>query len=306
MTEIANSSFFICPISNRPLRYLSENEIAVVNQKISSGQLYFYKGIQVENEIQSGLITENQTYMYPIVEEVVLLKKDTAITAKNRTKNPLLRVTEDLVEEFFQDFNLLRKNHPVTSSFHKDLHSQPLSNDQLMQLKALLPKEGECFMSAVTHDVDALHNLVFNAHFDHYLHIDFSIDRLLAIRKEVKEGTVLVLCENANLPFAEDTVDALFSFDYINAYEKDDQKVAYEELKRVLKSNGASVVLYDKNKPLYAQSHLKSDQFAKKTLGYIAPWKKRKLPAIHFHAVERNDSDGGGELLSPSLGGQFS
>lgn len=306
MTKIANSSFFICPISDRPLRYLSENEVAVVNQKIASGQLYFYRGIQVEKEIKSGLVTENQTYMYPIVEDVVLLKKDTAITAKNRTKNPLLRVTDDLVEEFYQEFKVLRNGSTEGSTFQKDLHSQPLSNDKLMDLKALLPKSGECFMSAVTHYVDALHNLVFNAQFDHYLHIDFSLERLLAIRKDVKLGTIMVLCENANLPFAEDTVDALFSFDYINAYEKDDQKIAYEELKRVLKSNGASVVLYDKDKPLYAQSQLKSDQLAKKTLGYIAPWRKKKLPSIHFHAVERNDTDSGGELLSPSLGGQLS
>lgn len=286
---------------------MSKEELSVVNQKMINGELYFYPGIQLEQKLKQAYITENQTYFYPVIDDILLLKKDTAVTAKNRTKNPLLRIPESTIESFYEAYKLLRKGRRSAVPF-KSRNSEPLSNDQLSQLKSLLPKSGDCFMSAVTHDVDALHNLVFNTHFDTYLHLDFSLDRLEAIKPDVKKGTILVLCENSNLPFAENAIDAVFSFDYINEYEKADQNLAYQELKRVLKENGGSVVLYDKNKPLHAQSQLKSDQFSKKALGLVAPWKKKKVPSIYFHPVQVNSNDDNSEQLftKTSFGRQFS
>ena len=286
---------------------MSKDELSVVNQKITTGELYFYPGIQAEIKLKQALITENQTYFYPIVDDIVLLRKETAVTAKNRTKNPLLRVTEEKSEAFYSEFKLLKKGKR-TSVSNIDQHSKPLSNDQLNELKGLLPRSGDCFMSAVTHDVDALHNLVFNTNFNSYLHIDFSLDRLQAIKNEVKKDTLLVLCDIASLPFNDESVEALFSFDYINEYDKEDQAKAYQELKRVLKAEGSSVVLYDKDKPLHAQAHHKSDQLSKKALGIIAPWKKKKVPSIHFHPVQAStNSDNSGDLFTKtSLGRQFS
>lgn len=286
---------------------MSKDELAVVNQKIVNGELFYYPGIQIEQELEQAYITENQTYFYPVIDDILLLKKDTAVTAKNRTRNPLLRVTEKTIQDFYTEYSLLSRTRNTTPVIPV-LKDKPLSNDQLGELKTLLPKSGDVFMSAVTHDVDALHNLVFNTKFNQYLHIDFSLDRLEAIKPDIRKGTVLVLCENANLPFAENTVDALFSFDYINEYEKADQNLAYHELKRVLKEDGCSVVLYDKAKPLHAQTQLKTDQISKKALGLLAPWKKKKVPSIYFHPVEVNSNSDNSEQLvtKASFGRQFS
>lgn len=286
---------------------MSPEELSIVNQKIANGELYFHPGIQVEISLEQGLITENQTYFYPIVDDIVLLRKDTAVTAKNRTKNPLLRVTQQTVEAFYTEFKPLKKGDNSHVGL-KQMRSKPLSNEQLSELKGLLPRSGDCFLSAVTHDVDALHNLVFNTHFNQYLHIDFSLDRLRVIKAEMKDNTLLILCDNANLPFAEESIDALFSFDYINEYDKADQTQAYQELKRVLKGNGHSVVLYDKDKPLHAQAQFKSDQLSKKALGIVAPWKKKKVPSIYFHPVKThsNDDTSGDLYTKTSLGRQFS
>lgn len=286
---------------------MSKDELSVVNQKIVNGELFFYPGIRIEQELEQAYITENQTYFYPVIDDILLLKKDTAVAAKNRTKNPLLRVTEKAIQDFYTEYsqlNKIRSTGPVLPL----LKDKPLTNDQLVELKTLLPKTGDVFMSAVTHDVDALHNLVFNTKFNQYIHIDFSLDRLEAIKSDIRKGTTLVLCENANLPFAENTVDALFSFDYINEYEKADQNLAYHELKRVLKEDGCSVVLYDKTKPLHAQAQLKTDQISKKALGLFAPWKKRKVPSIYFHPVEVNSiGDNSNQLVTKaSFGRQFS
>ncbi len=286
---------------------MSKAELAIANDKCSTGELYFHVGIPVDIKLKAAYTTDNHLHIFPVVDDILMLKKDTAISPKNRTKNPYLRVPERLVEDFYAQYPSLRKGKSTDAQM-KEVHSQPLSNEQLLELKTLLPKSGECFMSAVTHDVDALHNLVFNTDFNHYLHIDFSFARLNAIRKDLKEGTLLVLCDIANLPFNESSIDALFSFDYINEYDKTDQATAYHELKRILKPGGCSVVLYDKDKPLHAQSHHKSDQRAKKAMGVLAPWKKKKVPTIHFHPVELNShkDDSGQFYTKASLGRQFS
>ncbi|WP_420386926.1 methyltransferase domain-containing protein [Roseivirga sp.] len=298
----------MCPLSGKALRPITSGELAIVNQKIANGELYFHPGIQVNRELEDAYVTVNQTYFYPVINDMLLLKKDTAVAAKNRTKNPLLRISEQAIQSFYEEYPLLSPERKSTD-VHKSVHSKPLTNDQLKELKGLLPKSGDCFMSAVTHDVDALHNLVFNTNFNHYIHLDFSLQRLEAIKSDVKEGTVLVLCENSDLPFIENSVDALFSFDYINGYEKEGQHQAYQELKRVLKESGGSVVLYDKEKPLHAQTQLKNDLLSKKAIGLLAPWKKKKVPSIYFHPVvvsESNDDNSNEYLTKTSLGRQFS
>lgn len=308
MTETTTSSLFLCPLSGKALRPITSSELTIVNQKIANGELYFHPGIQVNKELEDAFVTVNQTYFYPVINDMLLLKKDTAVAAKNRTKNPLLRISEQAIQSFYEEYPLLSPEKKSTD-INKSVHSKPLSNDQLKELKGLLPKSGDCFMSAVTHDVDALHNLVFNTKFNHYIHLDFSLQRLEAIKADVKEGTVLVLCENSDLPFVENSVDALFSFDYINGYEKEGQNQAYQELKRVLKENGGSVVLYDKDKPLHAQTQLKNDQLSKKAIGLLAPWKKKKVPSIYFHPVVISESNGDNSneyLTKTSLGRQFS
>ncbi|NVK82904.1 MAG: class I SAM-dependent methyltransferase [Cytophagia bacterium] len=274
-----------CPFTNKPLVPMTEAQLEVFNKRVSSGELYFYPGIKVESHVENAYITENQTYVYPEVKGVLLLKKDTAITTKNRTKNPLLRISDIIIDEFFNTYSILREGAQNTVAL-KNQRSQALSHEELAKLKALLPKTGDCLFSAVTHDTDALHNLVFNTDFKNYVHFDFSLDRLLAIRGEVKTGTTLVLCDMLHLPFAEGSVDALISFDYINDYDKAEQTAAYEELKRILKDDGSCVLLFDESKSLYAQNKHKSEQMTNKAFGVLAPWKKTKLPKIHFHPVQ--------------------
>lgn len=274
-----------CPFTDKPLLKMTEAQLEVFNKRVSSGELYFYPGIKVESHVENAYITENQTYVYPEVEGVLLLKKDTAITTKNRTKNPLLRISDNIIDEFFSTYSILREGAQKTVAL-KNQRSQNLSNEELSELKTLLPKSGDCLISAVTHNTDALHNLVFNTDFNQYIHFDFSLDRLLAVKGEVKTGTTLVLCDMLHLPFAEGSVDALISFDYINDYDKEEQSAAYEELKRILKEDGTCVVLFDESKPLYAQNKHKSDQMTKKAFGVLAPWKKTKLPKIYFHPVQ--------------------
>ena len=267
---------------------MTEKELNSVNAQIKHGDLYFYPGAPVNIELTSALVTANHTYIYPIVDNISYLKRETAIVSKNRTENHLRRVPREEIESFYKSYGFGDENEMVKPA--KELQSNPLNQEKIKQLARLLPKGGDYFMSVVTHDVDSIHNLTYGRAFKYYFHMDFSLPRLLAMKDDLPTATILVLGDFDHLPFANDSVDALFSFDYINNYSKEIQASAYEELKRCLKYDGVSITLYDKTKPMHANSQLKSDQRSKKALGVLAPWKKVKLPNIFFYPI--NDEEG--------------
>lgn len=39
--------YLVCPFTRRKLRFLSENELENINNRIDSGELYFHPGIKV-------------------------------------------------------------------------------------------------------------------------------------------------------------------------------------------------------------------------------------------------------------------
>ncbi|HEY9116360.1 MAG TPA: methyltransferase domain-containing protein [Roseivirga sp.] len=280
---------------------MSKEGLAIVNERMKHGEFYHHQGVVANCELKRALTSGNQLYIFPIIDDIILLKKATAITAKSRTANPFLRVDALSKQLFYAEFPCLRIEKTEVN-YKKELKSQPLSNEELLELRTLLPKSGETFMSIVTHDIDALHNLVFNTNYDRYLHLDFSWSRLSAIKTDLKKGSILVLSDEDKFPFEESSIDALFSFDYINESDRIDQSLAYQELKRILKPDSQSIVLYDKDKPMFVQNQQKNDNFSNKALSILAPWKKRKVPSIYFHPVKlKNDHKSNDRYLTKAL-----
>ncbi|WP_082794032.1 class I SAM-dependent methyltransferase [Roseivirga seohaensis] len=275
----------VCPFTKKSLRLMTEKELISLNTQIKHGDLFFYPGAPVNIEVKAALVTSHLTHIYPIIDNISYLQRRTAIVSKNRTANHLKRVPQEEIDQFYRDYGFGEGN--AIEKPTKELKSNPISQEKVTQLARLLPKGGEYFMSVVTHDVDSIHNLTYGRSFKYYFHMDFSLSRLMAIKDELPGETILVLGDVDHLPFDNNSVDALFSFDYINNYDKEVQEMAYEELKRCLKPDGVSIMLYDNSKPMHASSQLKSDQRSKRALGVIAPWKKIKLPNIFFYPIHK-------------------
>lgn len=278
---------------------MSDAELAAINTKIQEQQLFFYPGAPVNFNLTSALVTENQVYIYPIIDGIVYMQRQTAIVAKNRTANPLKRIQQLEIEEFYQAHGL---NEMDEVKAPKELRSHKLGESHLFELSALLPKKGKSFLSVSTHDVDAIHNLTYRNKFSIHFHMDFSLPRLKAIQDDLPQKTIFILGEMNNLPFKNDSICGLISFDFLNNYDKDIQNQAYLELKRCLDANGVSVMLYDKEKPLVPKNQLKADQLSKKALSVVAPWKKVKLPNIIFYPIDEANVSNGKFVAKPSFG----
>ncbi|GEM_PF-898147 len=276
--------FLICPFSHKGLRLMGKEELATVNAKITAGELFFYPGVPVEIKLKKAYVTEHSTYIYPIFDNIICLKKETAIVPKNRTQNPLLRVSEGIVEAFYTHYRLRRKDK--LKPLPEALPSTKISNDELNHLKRLLPNAGGVFISGCSNSIDTTHNIIFGLNYQQVVHFDHQIDRLKQLTKELNKDSLFVLGEKTKFPFNQNSIAAILSMDDISVYEKEDQKQVYEDLKRVLTHEGSSVMLYDKTKKLHAEGSMKSDKVITKAKGFFKPWNKQKVAEIHFQGVD--------------------
>ncbi|OEK04504.1 methyltransferase domain-containing protein [Roseivirga misakiensis] len=283
MTQNTASTFLICPFTGRSLRYLTEAELVVVNKKINNNELFFYPGVQVQQPLKSALVTEHQTYIYPVQDNILYLKKETAIVTKNRTENYLKRVSEALIVSFEKEYGFNSEKEVEELQTSNCLPS--LDSETIAQFKKQITKSGSVFLSVASNNVDDVHNMVFNTNYDEYYHADFDLERLKAVKEDLKQGTKVVLCEPVALPFAEDAVDFMISFDLINEYEKDTQNQSAAEIKRVVSPKGSSVVLFNESLPLHAERMLKKEEMIAKAKILVKPWKKASSAQIHFHPV---------------------
>ncbi|OEK00964.1 hypothetical protein BFP97_05320 [Roseivirga sp. 4D4] len=299
-------SYLSCPFTGRKLRFLSEQELENVNERIGRRELYFHPGILVSTKLTRALVTEHQSYIYPVFDNIFYLKRETAIVAKNRTENYLKRVSQNVIDDFESRYELNTVNEQVVTSSSKKL--EMLSPDRVTSLRANYPKTGENFVSICANDIDAIYNLVFETRYKRYIHVEFDLRKLKSIEAELKENTVLILADNGKLPFEDGAIDAMFSFDPINKYAKADQKFIYDDFKRVLKPGALSTVLFENDKPLHAKLLSGVDKLSKTARSVVMPWKRSKLAKIDFQGVKpapiESQSD---EIVSKtSLGRQFS
>ncbi len=297
-------SYLNCPFTGRKLRFLSEQELEYVNERIGRGELYFYPGILVNSKLTRALVTEHQTYIYPVFDNIFYLKRETAIVAKNRTENYLKRVSQVVIDDFEARYDLNSINTVKSSSKKLEM----LSPDRVASIRTNYPKTGENFVSICANDIDAIYNLVFETRFKRYIHVEFNLRKLKSIEAELKENTVLILADNGKLPFESRSIDAMFSFDPINKYTKGDQKLIYDDFKRVLGQGAISTVLFEDDKPLHVNLLSGVDKLSKTARSVVMPWKKNKPFRIHFEGVKpvpiEAQSD---EIVSKtSLGRQFS
>lgn len=68
-----------CPRSHRPLRTMSDAELAALNAQISRGQVKTVGGRVVDRALEAGLVPEGESFAYPVDGGIPILLVDEAI-----------------------------------------------------------------------------------------------------------------------------------------------------------------------------------------------------------------------------------
>ena len=111
MSKIAEKvkSAHICPFIWLELIELNKFELSLINSKISDGLYFYHHGAPVNTKLKKAFICNKRFYIYPVFEDMVYLKKLTAIVPKNRTLEANKRVSKDSAEAFYKEFGLGKK-----------------------------------------------------------------------------------------------------------------------------------------------------------------------------------------------------
>ena len=69
----------VCPKDQVPLALADEPLMAKVNEAIAAGRITNLAGQTVRKTLQGGLVREDKTLLYPIVDDIPVLLTDEAI-----------------------------------------------------------------------------------------------------------------------------------------------------------------------------------------------------------------------------------
>lgn len=296
------SQLLVCPFSSRPLELLSQEELAKINARIERGELFFQRGVPLGFPLKKVYISSNRVYLYAEIEGILLLKRRTAIVEKNQVENPMIRITDGEISDFYQNLGLGKDGSFLPSG--TDLPAEPnLGADVLRSLFAKINKQGHCLVTMASAEVDELHNLVFGLDYQSHIHMDHNPDRLRHINGKLEANTQYVLCDPETMPFEPQSVDGYFSFNLIEAVSKETQKAIWLSLKAVLKPAANSVCLVDEHEKNHLEAFYKSDLRSAK----LKPWKKSDLPQLYFHKTRYAGGDVSASISDKrSFGSQFS
>jgi len=263
---------------------LLENEgLDRINQKILAGEFFHYSGIPFRHQLQKAYTSSNSLYIYPVINGVVLMKKELAIVPKNRVENPFLKVTDSAIEDFNTKYNF--------DSLDNELKEEVESTDDnhlIKSAKERIERSGKVLVTANSSSSGALLNLSYGLNYEFHYHIDFDFDRIHQVQMDLPDSIVLVLGDREYISFDSDVVDTMCDFAPANTLTKVGQTNYYNELKRVLREDGISVTAYSDLKSLALKKLLNKDIRSLKALKVISPWKKVKLPKLYFIGITTN------------------
>lgn len=69
----------VCPVSKLGLHLLKDDQLVYLNAEINAGNIRNMAGEKITEPFKQALITENQTMIYPLIEDVPLLVESKGI-----------------------------------------------------------------------------------------------------------------------------------------------------------------------------------------------------------------------------------
>lgn len=243
-------SILKCPVTGQDLRRVSEDELSVINGKIASAQVWEADGKLMETRLKDALMAVDGSYLYPILEEIVLLLPDLALV--DSQKNILANSLSDdkkLVKNFYDNrgWHTTEKGDYEDADIFEDL--RPFAQDYLnkchQRVSRYLNPTGKYMMDAASGALQFKEYLQYSEHYEYRICVDLSFQGLMECKRKLGAKAICLLCDMTNLPVKDNVIDGFVSLNTIYHIPKDEQVKAITELYRVMMPAGKGVVVYD-------------------------------------------------------------
>jgi ubiquinone/menaquinone biosynthesis C-methylase UbiE/uncharacterized protein YbaR (Trm112 family) len=239
-----------CPITGNDLRLLSLGEISDVNQRILNQRIHQVDGKIMDVEIDEGLISIDNSYVYPILKGIVLLLPDLALAlSSDRILGSSLSDDKKLVKNFYDDrgWQTTDKGDYEDADIFEDL--RPFAQDYLSKchnrVNRYLNPSGRFIMDAASGALQYKDYLQYSEHYDYRVCVDLSFKGLLECKRKLGDKAICLLCDMTNLPVKDNMINGFVSLNTIYHIPKDEQVKAIKELYRVMMPKGKGVIVYD-------------------------------------------------------------
>ncbi|WP_276359329.1 class I SAM-dependent methyltransferase [Daejeonella sp. H1SJ63] len=243
-------SILKCPISGQDLEVLGSDEIMEINRDADRGQLWQVNGQLRDKGIETGLITLNRTYIYPVINGIVILLKDLALTRSVDFINELpVDKNKQLVQDFYnqkgwftdeegnyEDAVIYEDLRDVSKEYLKKCHNR---------VARYLNPNGLYMLDAASGALQFDDYLQYSAGYKYRVCVDFSFQALSEARKKLGDRGIYILADMCNMPFKDKVMDGFVSLNTIYHIPKEQQVLAIRELYRLLANKGKGVVVYD-------------------------------------------------------------
>ena len=243
-------SILKCPITGSELRGLQPSEIQALNEKIARGEVLQTDGKPFSEPLEQGLITVDDSYIYPIIKDIILLLKDLAIVGtKGRIIEDLMSDDKKLVKNFYdqrgwhaneagdyEDAVIFEDLRDVSKEYLKKCHDR---------VARFLNPSGKYLLDAASGALQFKDYLQYSANYDYRICVDLSFQALSEVKRKLGSKALCVLCDMTNMPFKDGVMDGFVSLNTVYHIPKEEQATAIKELYRVLAPKGKGVVVYD-------------------------------------------------------------
>lgn len=82
MIEAHILEILACPATHRKLHPLGPDKLQLLNNRIASGRAIYVNGDTIVSPLQAALVTDNDTLIYPVEEDIPVLLVERGIAAR--------------------------------------------------------------------------------------------------------------------------------------------------------------------------------------------------------------------------------
>lgn len=239
-----------CPITGKSLRLLSLEELAELNHKAARLQLWHANGTTFTTAVIDALISEDHQYVYPVIDGIVILLKELALVdAPGKLLQEDPNSDKQLVRNFYDEQGWISTTSGdyTDAVIYEDL--RPVSAEYIQRcherVKHNLMPSGEFLLDAAS---GAIQFDVYHSYAEQYTYrvcVDFSFQALLEAKRKIGRKGIFLLCDIANLPLQDNTMDGFISLSTVNHIPAHEQVHAVYELYRSLKPGAKGVLVYE-------------------------------------------------------------
>ncbi|MBS1667871.1 MAG: class I SAM-dependent methyltransferase [Bacteroidetes bacterium] len=239
-----------CPSSGSNLHAAEDATIKDLNQKIETGEIFQADGNPFKGTLEKALVSDDGNYIYPIINDIILLRKDLALVKqKGNLAQNSISDEKKLVQDFYnnrgwftdeagnyEDAVIFEDLRDVSKEYLKKCHDR---------VSRFLNPSGKYMLDAASGALQYDDYLQYSENFKYRVCVDLSFQALREVKKKLGDKSLCVLCDMTNMPFKDNVMDGFVSLNTIYHIPKDEQALAIKELYRLLSVKGKGVVVYD-------------------------------------------------------------